>query len=85
MIRIVFIRLDAMLPTGQLRGQGAKVGFFSRAYEGGVFPPLSRHRMGHRQTVDLLTRRHVVSWTLIVSTPRAQADFVQCLRPTLEC
>jgi hypothetical protein len=36
MIRIVFIWLDAMLSTGQLRGHGAKVGFFSRAYEGGV-------------------------------------------------
>jgi hypothetical protein len=30
--------LDAMLSTGQLRGHGAKVGFFSRAYEGSVFP-----------------------------------------------
>jgi hypothetical protein len=27
-----------MLSTGQLRGHGAKVGFFSLAYEGGVFP-----------------------------------------------
>ena len=32
MIRIVFIWLDAMLSKGQLRGHGAKVGFFSRAY-----------------------------------------------------
>ena len=38
MIRIVFIWLDVMLSTGQLRGHGAKVGFFSLAYEGGVFP-----------------------------------------------
>jgi hypothetical protein len=76
--------LDAMLSTGQLRGHGAKVGFFSRAYER-RFSPLSRHRMGHRQTVDLLIRRHVVSWTVIVSTLRAQADIVQCPRLALEC
>jgi hypothetical protein len=37
MIRIVFIWLENVI-TGQLRGHGAKVGFFSRAYEGGVFP-----------------------------------------------
>jgi len=85
MIRIVFIWLDATLSTAQLRGHGAKVGFFSRAYEGGVFALYRRHRMGRRQTVDLLIRRHVVSWTVILNTLRAQADTVQCLRPSLEC
>ena len=76
--------LDAMLSTGQLRGHGAKVGFFSRAYEGSVFP-LFEASDGNSQTVDLLTRRHVVSWTVIVSTLRAQADIVQCPRLALEC
>jgi len=37
MIRIVFI-LHQMLSAGQLRGHGAKVGFFSRAHEGAGFP-----------------------------------------------
>jgi len=37
-IRIEFIFLHEMLSTGQLRGHGAKVGFFSRAHEGVGFP-----------------------------------------------
>jgi hypothetical protein len=39
--------LDAMLSTGQLRGHGAKVGFFSHAHEGGG------HWIGARQTINL--------------------------------
>jgi hypothetical protein len=38
MIRIVFIWLREMLSSDQLRGHGAKVGFFSHAHEGGGFP-----------------------------------------------
>jgi hypothetical protein len=85
MIRIVFIFLHEMLSTGQLRGHGAKVGFFSRAYEGGGFPSFEALDAGRRQTVNPFIRRQVVSWTVTVSTLRAQVDIVQCLRRTLEC
>jgi hypothetical protein len=37
-IRIEFIVLHEMLSAGQLRGHGPKVGFFSRAHEGGGSP-----------------------------------------------
>ena len=74
-----------MLSTRQLRGHGAKVGFFSRAYEGGGFPSFEALNTERRQTVNLFLRRRVVSWTVTVSTLRAQADIVQCLRRTLEC
>jgi len=39
MIRIVPIFFREMLSASQLRGHGAKVGFFSRAHEGAGFPP----------------------------------------------
>jgi hypothetical protein len=61
MIRIVFIFLHEMLSTGQLRGHGAKVGFFSRAYEGGGFPSFEALDAGRRQTVNPFIRRQVVS------------------------
>ncbi len=38
MIRIELIFLPEMLSAGQLRGHGAKVGFFSHAHEGAGFP-----------------------------------------------
>jgi hypothetical protein len=81
MIRIVFIWLDAMLSTGQLRGHGAKVVFFSRAYEGGVFPSFE----ASDETSPNGRFAHKATWTVIVSTLRAQADIVQCPRSTLEC
>jgi hypothetical protein len=83
MIRIELIFLPEILSAGQLRGHGAKVGFFFRPYEGGGFPSFEALDARHRQTVNLLIRRHVVSWAVAVSTLRAQADIVQCLRPTL--
>jgi len=81
----VVIFLHEMLSTGQLRGHGTKVGFFSRAYEGGGFPSFEALDAGRRQTVNLFIRRQVVSWTVTVSTLPAPADIVQCLRRTLEC
>ena len=78
------IFLLEMLSTGQLRGHRTKVGFFSRAYEGGGFPSFEALDAGRRQTVNLFARRKLVSWTATVSTLRAQADIVQCLRRTLE-
>jgi hypothetical protein len=55
MIRIVFIFLHEMLSTGQLRGHGAKVGFFSHAHEGGGFPSFEALDPGHRQMVHKAT------------------------------
>jgi hypothetical protein len=68
-----------MLSTGQLRGHRTKVGFFSRAYEGGGFPSF--------EALDA-RRRHKATCSeseATVSTLRGQADIVQCLRRTLEC
>jgi len=81
MIRIVFIWLDAMLSTGQLRGHGAKVVFFLvRIKE--VFSPSFE---ASDETSPNGRFAHKATWTVIVSTLRAQADIVQCPRSTLEC
>ena len=85
MIRIVFIFLHEMLSTGQGRGHGTKVGFFSRAHGGGGFPLFRGIRCGTSLNGKSVHNRQVVSWTVTVSTLRAQADIVQCLQPALEC
>jgi hypothetical protein len=74
-----------MLSAGQLRRHGTKVGFFSRAYEGAGFPSFEALDAGRQQTVNLFTRRQVVSWAVTLSTLPAPVDIVQCLRRTLEC
>jgi hypothetical protein len=48
MIRIEPIFLHEMLSVRQSRGHGAKVGFFSRPYEGGGFPSFGALDPGHR-------------------------------------
>jgi hypothetical protein len=48
MIRIELIFSPEILSAGQLRGYGAKVGFFSRAHEGAGFPSFEALDQGHR-------------------------------------
>jgi hypothetical protein len=71
--------LDAMLSNGQLRGHGAKVGFFSHAHEGGG--ALDRGSPNDKS----VHWRLVVRWRGTVSTLCSQEYIVQGLPTTLEC